>query len=100
MKFNLARLVANTKTRELCIREHLSSTRDLRNMFGFLLTSHVRQKLEYGQWCLTAHVTDLHHIACTDYSGKGRQVYNTSGSPFGLTIQEGVAYYTTRNPKT
>ena len=93
------RLVANThKKQENFIFVNRDSTRDLHNMFGFLLKSYIR--LEYGKCCLTAHVTGLHQIACTDYSGNGTQVYNTSGSPLGLTIQEGVAYYTAKDPNT
>ncbi|KAK2188072.1 hypothetical protein NP493_144g01020 [Ridgeia piscesae] len=38
-------------------------------------------------------------IECSNYmGGERRQVHNTTGNPWGVAIQDGVAYYTTYSP--
>ncbi|KAK2183221.1 hypothetical protein NP493_319g00011 [Ridgeia piscesae] len=40
-------------------------------------------------------------IECSNYmGGERRQVHNTTGKPWGLAIQGGVAYYTTGTPNS
>ncbi|KAI0216487.1 hypothetical protein LSAT2_031495 [Lamellibrachia satsuma] len=40
------------------------------------------------------------HIQCCDYFGNNPQVYNVTGDPLGLAVENDVAYYSQSNPNS
>ncbi|KAI0231738.1 hypothetical protein LSAT2_017900 [Lamellibrachia satsuma] len=43
-------------------------------------------------------VTDQRHVQCCDYFGNNPQVYNVTGHPRGLAVENDVVYYSQDDP--
>jgi len=47
----------------------------------------------------TIYVIATRRVECSDYDGNERRtLFNTTGKPFSIVFQNGVAYYTTVHP--